>query len=209
MKRSAWLAALFALGAYGCKDMGSGPQQPAPTITQILPGSAFAGDSLTIVGTDFGSVPGSSTITIGGVTVDTVLSWSDSRIVIKIPSGSVSGTVVVSVGGVLSNTAMFVLQGASPAVSFAADIVPLFIQHGCYQCHGGNGGLVVHTLADLLRGGQHGPAIVPGNADASLIIQKISPGPPFGARMPQGGPYLDSATVGVIRAWINEGAPDN
>ena len=33
--------------------------------------------------------------------------------------------------------------------------------------------------------------------------------PPFGDRMPQGGPYLPEATVAIIRTWIDQGAQDN
>jgi hypothetical protein len=94
-------------------------------------------------------------------------------------------------------------------VSFQTDIKPIFQRYGCNGCHGGSGGLFVQTVAQLLRGGAHGPAIVPGNADVSNIIKKLSPSPPFGDRMPQGGPYLPDSTIQVIRAWINQGAKDN
>jgi hypothetical protein len=68
---------------------------------------------------------------------------------------------------------------------------------------------VVHTVADLLKGGVHGPAIVPGKADSSLIMKKTSPIPPFGDRMPQGGPYYSESIRAVIASWINQGAKDN
>ncbi|MEW6511696.1 MAG: c-type cytochrome domain-containing protein [Bacteroidota bacterium] len=93
--------------------------------------------------------------------------------------------------------------------SFSKDIIPIFQQYGCYQCHGGTNNLDTHTVAGLLRGGDHGPAIVPGNADSSLIMRKTSPTPPFGDRMPQGGPYLPDGVRGVIAEWISQGAKDN
>ncbi len=95
------------------------------------------------------------------------------------------------------------------SVSFSRDIQPILSRHGCNSCHGGSGGLVVATVADILKGGDHGPAIVPGDAGASLIIQKLSPTPPFGDRMPRGGAYLPDATIQIIRDWIEQGAPDN
>ena len=58
-------------------------------------------------------------------------------------------------------------------------------------------------------GGDHGPAIVPGNADASNIIKKLSPNPPFGDRMPFGGAYLPDSTIQIIKTWINQGTKDN
>lgn len=73
---------------------------------------------------------------------------------------------------------------AVSTVSFKNNVLPIFVRFGCYDCHGGTNGLVVHTVADLLKGGVHGPAIVPGNADSSLIMKKTSLTPPFGDRMP-------------------------
>ena len=94
-------------------------------------------------------------------------------------------------------------------VSFRSRIIPIFQRHGCEGCHGGSGGLFLQTVASIRTGGDHGPALVPGNPDSSLIIRKLSPFPPFGDRMPQGGPYLHDTTLAVIRAWIAQGAPDN
>jgi hypothetical protein len=94
-------------------------------------------------------------------------------------------------------------------VSFQTNILPIFEKFGCYECHGGTNGLVVHTVADLLKGGVHGPAIVPGNADSSLIMKKTSAAPPFGDRMPQGGPYCSDSIRAVIALWIHQGAKDN
>lgn len=95
------------------------------------------------------------------------------------------------------------------AISFQNNVLPIFINYGCYGCHGGTNGLYVTTVAQLLQGGIHGPAIVPGNADSSLIMKKTSANPPFGARMPFGGPYCPDSIRSVIAAWINQGAKDN
>lgn len=94
-------------------------------------------------------------------------------------------------------------------VSFQSNIKPIFQSYGCNGCHGGSGGLFVQTVAQLLKGGDHGPALVAGKADSSNIIKKLSPTPPFGDRMPQGGPYLPDSTLQTIRTWINQGAKNN
>lgn len=94
-------------------------------------------------------------------------------------------------------------------ISFQQHIKPIFQRHGCNGCHGGSGGLFVQTVAQLLQGGDHGPVIVSGSADSSNIVKKLSPAPPFGDRMPQGGPYLPDTTMVVIRTWINQGAKNN
>ena len=94
-------------------------------------------------------------------------------------------------------------------VSFQNNVIPIFINYGCYGCHGGTNGLYVTSVAQLLQGGIHGPAVVPGHADSSLIMKKTSAAPPFGDRMPQGGPYCHDSIRAVIAAWINQGAKDN
>ncbi len=45
------------------------------------------------------------------------------------------------------------------------------------------------------------------SADDSYLIDKLEGTSAQGARMPQGGPFLDQATIDVIRAWIDNGAP--
>lgn len=49
--------------------------------------------------------------------------------------------------------------------------------------------------------------IKPGNPADSYLIQKLEGRAAVGARMPFGGPYLDDATIAVIRQWIAAGAP--
>ena len=48
--------------------------------------------------------------------------------------------------------------------------------------------------------------VAPGRPDDSYIVQKIEGHAAVGARMPYGGPYLDDATIAVIRQWIAAGA---
>jgi len=49
--------------------------------------------------------------------------------------------------------------------------------------------------------------VIPGNPDASFIIQKLEGKQTLGDRMPQFGPYLPQSTIDVIRQWIANGAP--
>ena len=49
--------------------------------------------------------------------------------------------------------------------------------------------------------------VVPGNPNASFIIQKLEGTQTLGDRMPQFGPYLSQPTIDVIRQWIQLGAP--
>ena len=48
--------------------------------------------------------------------------------------------------------------------------------------------------------------VAPGDAQASYLIAKLDGSAAVGSRMPFGGPYLDAATIAVIREWIDQGA---
>jgi len=48
--------------------------------------------------------------------------------------------------------------------------------------------------------------VQPGDPDRSYLVQKLQGSAAVGARMPLGGPYLDQATIDVIRQWITDGA---
>jgi hypothetical protein len=92
------------------------------------------------------------------------------------------------------------------AVDFLKEVQPV-LNDKCMACHSGQaaqGGLKAHTRDDLLKGGDSGPAIVPGKGSESLIVQKLEG--KKGMRMPPSGPPLAAETIAKIRAWIDEGA---
>jgi len=51
--------------------------------------------------------------------------------------------------------------------------------------------------------------VEPGDPDNSYLIHKLEGTQSVGTRMPQGGPFLDQATIDMIRQWIADGAPNN
>ena len=52
--------------------------------------------------------------------------------------------------------------------------------------------------------------VVPGDPDASYLVQKIEGAPGIvGVRMPQTPPYLTAGQIAVIRRWIELGAANN
>src|SRR3982751_5220060 len=60
---------------------------------------------------------------------------------------------------------------------FENKIRPIF-QENCYKCHSvdaskSKGGLTMDTKAGLLKGGDNGPIIVPGDVDKSQIVNAI------------------------------------
>ena len=102
---------------------------------------------------------------------------------------------------------------ATRPVDFARDIQPIFTA-SCLKCHGPEkqkGGFRVDVKAVALKGGDnYAPSIHPGKSVESPLIH-------FVARlvedmaMPQKGEPLSTEQIGLLRAWIDQGAnwPDD
>jgi len=205
------LSAAIIITAAGCGDMGADlPTGPPPAVTTIVPDTGDTGDTVRISGNGFGDIRASNFVRFGGIEASTYIDWQDTLIVVVVPANASSGPVTVTVGTATGGGTVFTVKGTTVTLrSFATDVLPRLTRYGCVGCHGGSGGLFVDTQPHLLQGGVHGPAVVPGNAAASLLIQKLSPNPPFGSRMPQGGSALADTTIQVIREWIDQGALNN
>ena len=73
---------------------------------------------------------------------------------------------------------------ADQDVDFVRDIRPI-LEANCNQCHGADqsmNGLRLDTREAALKGGQSGPAILPGDGSSSLLYRKIvgdAPGSPM------------------------------
>ena len=96
---------------------------------------------------------------------------------------------------------------ASRKVDFQADIQPLFAQR-CHACHGEVSqinGLRLDRKKDALAGGHSGPAIVPGDSANSRLVHMLA-GYRVKVVMPPGGPALSAEQIGLVRAWIDQGA---
>ena len=91
---------------------------------------------------------------------------------------------------------------------FEKEIRPLLINR-CYECHGEQkqkGGLRLDSRAATLRGGDSGPALVPGEPEQSALIKAISYSDPD-FQMPPKNP-LPSREVQLLTEWVKRGAPD-
>ena len=93
------------------------------------------------------------------------------------------------------------------APSFQSDVLPL-LQTRCGACHGSLGGWDASSYDSVIHSGGHGPAVLPGDAQGSLLAQKLLGTQTIGGSMPPGGP-LTQADIQLILDWIAAGALDN
>jgi hypothetical protein len=98
---------------------------------------------------------------------------------------------------------------AKVTVSYEEHIRPIFASR-CFRCHNQEkrrSGLLLETHAGVMEGGSSGPVIVPGQPDASRLLQLVSG--KAEPKMPPSGESLDDAALGLIRSWIEQGVPAN
>ena len=93
---------------------------------------------------------------------------------------------------------------------FENRVRPVLVQN-CYKCHSAQaekvkGGFLLDSRDGLLRGGDSGPAIVPGDPEHSLLIKAVRYLDPD-LQMPPKGPQLPETVIADLVAWIKMGAP--
>jgi hypothetical protein len=91
---------------------------------------------------------------------------------------------------------------------FENRIRPVLIEH-CFECHSDGaktpkGGLRLDSRAGVLQGGDRGPALVPGQAELSILIEAVRY---ESLKMPPQG-KLPVAIISDLVKWIEMGAPD-
>lgn len=99
----------------------------------------------------------------------------------------------------------------SDAVSFEQEILPVF-RRNCLACHSAverQGGLILESPAQILKGGSSGPAAVPGKGLDSLLL-KVAAHQTEPIMPPEGNDVaaanLTPAQLGLIKLWIDQGA---
>lgn len=148
-------------------------------------------------------------------------SYTDQEIFETIKDGHPSAPMI-SFGNILSDEQIqeivAVIRSLEPAdvpqtptpsgpPSFAKDVLPIF-EAECNMCHGSSGGWDGTSYETVINSGDHGPAVVPGNIEESLLAQKMLGTHEEGAVMPPSG-MLPEGQIQLILDWIAAGAPDN
>ncbi len=117
------------------------------------------------------------------------------------------GTVVSVL--TLGMSAMSAQSQPTTSVDFRGQVLPL-LQKRCFACHSHagkiQGGLALDSRSGWEVGGDHGPALVPGDPEKSLLIKAIR----FkdgNLQMPPNG-KLPAEEIALLEQWIRQGAPD-
>jgi cytochrome c553 len=101
-------------------------------------------------------------------------------------------------------TALSLPVMAAETLTFEKHIRPI-LKAQCFHCHGEDGemkgGLDVRLARFLIKGGEEGPAIVPGKAAESHLLTLIKKG-----EMPKGKTKLKDKEIATIEQWIAQGA---
>ncbi|MEX2025764.1 MAG: DUF1549 domain-containing protein, partial [Pirellulaceae bacterium] len=116
-------------------------------------------------------------------------------------------------GCMLSATALIAQDPAADKDGidfFEKKIRPVLVQR-CYECHSSKakeleGGLSLETREAVLKGGDQGPAVVPGELDKSLLIRAIRYGDSELQMPPK--EKLPAEVIADFEAWVKRGAPD-
>src|SRR5438445_8343091 len=95
-------------------------------------------------------------------------------------------------------------------VTYASDIKPIF-QKSCFKCHGPDkqkAKLRLDSLPAALKGSENGKVIETGNSAKSTLVHNIARIGDEDDWMPpvDKGDPLTKDQVGLIRAWIDQGA---
>ena len=128
---------------------------------------------------------------------------------------ALAGTLTISfiAGAVDIDASKLPPPSTKQGLTFDKDIKPLF-DKSCVECHGAEkpkGKLRLDTLAGTLKGSVDGKVLEPGNSAKSFLVANIAflgdeddwmPPPKDAKKYPK----FTAEEVGIVRAWIDQGA---
>ncbi len=102
-------------------------------------------------------------------------------------------------------------DGDKQGIAFFENKIRPVLAGQCYSCHAASakkvkGGLYLDSKEGMLRGGDSGPALVPGKANESLLIKALKHD--GDTKMPPKMARLDEQIIADFVWWIDMGAPD-
>src|SRR6185436_13886716 len=120
-----------------------------------------------------------------------------------------------SLAGALFACAVVSIRAAEPTkaqLDFFENKIRPILAGNCYKCHSPAKGKIKGELeldwkGGWAKGGEHGPVIVPGDPEKSLLIKAVRYTDPD-LQMPPKGDKLSEAQISDLVAWVKMGAPD-
>ena len=121
------------------------------------------------------------------------------------------GYLGIWVLGYLGNSTTAAELTSTQVQFFESKIRPVLAEK-CYKCHSQSAervkaGLLLDTREAVLKGGENGPAIVPGDPEKSLLIKAVRYTDPD-LQMPPKDNKLSDEQIADLTAWVKMGAPD-
>jgi uncharacterized membrane protein len=128
---------------------------------------------------------------------------------IAAPAPAVDATPAIGTAAAPARAGPGSADPANPAY-FGVHIAPL-LARSCVSCHKAEkhkGGLRLDTLVQLMRGGEDGPVVVPGNPKGSELLRRVRLPASDDDSMPSDGDKpLAPEEISMIEHWIAAGAP--
>ena len=102
-------------------------------------------------------------------------------------------------------------QPSAADLAFYEQTVKPILAGACFECHSHEakkfkGGLALDSTAAILKGGDTGPAVVPGDVEKSLLIKAIRY-TDADLQMPPKNKKLGSDQIAALEKWVKLGAP--
>jgi len=132
-----------------------------------------------------------------------------ARPVFKTPAATFGWLCLV---GTLLSSRLLAADPTPAQLQFFENHIRPVLAENCYKCHSQQaekvkGGLLLDTKEGVLKGGDTGPAIVPGDPEKSLLIKAIRY-TDADLQMPAKGNKLPDTAIADLEVWVKMGAPD-
>ena len=137
-------------------------------------------------------------------------STGDLRVTVKDAKGAIVRGATVTAADTGKGVSRAATTNADGVEFFEKKIRPLLADN-CYKCHSHQsekikGGLLLDTREGLLKGGDSGPAVIPGKPDDSLLIKAVRYTDKE-LQMPPKDRKLPAEQIADLEAWVNMGVP--
>lgn len=136
--------------------------------------------------------------------LQTIATWINQGANYDGPSADVSLAELAATAEVDPTVVIPKPQGTE-TVSFTRDIAP-FMSNLCGRCHSRqrrSGGLCLETFYDMMKGGDSGVVVIPGDAENSRLFRLV--GGLENPRMPQGQARITRKNYEDLKLWFQEG----